>query len=77
MIPCYSEFRAYALVYIYIYIYIYTTFMYVCMYICIFFFLFGELLSTLSGEKYIIAKVPLRQSNTSVGHLHIFILRLV
>ena len=51
--------------------------MYVCMYICIFFFLFGELLSTLSGEKYIIAKVPLRQSNTSVGHLHIFILRLV
>ena len=55
-----------------IYIYIY-----VCMYICIFFFLFVELLSTLSGEKYIIAKVPLRQSNTNVGHIYIYILSLV
>ena len=66
---CRDELVVYLSATIYIYIYIYTYHIYVCMYICIFFFLFVELLSTLSGEKYIIAKVPLRQSNTNVGHI--------
>ena len=73
MIPCYSEFRAYALVYIYMYIYIHIYHIYVCMYICLFFFLFGELLSTLSGEKYIIAKECLSANQTQVLAIYIFL----
>ena len=35
---------------------------------------FGELLETISGVKYRIAKVPLCQSDASVGHLYFYML---
>ena len=35
---------------------------------------FGELLETISGVKYRIAKVSLCQSDASVGHLYFYML---
>ena len=58
---------------IYIYTYIHIYHIYVCMYICKFFFIFGELLSTLSGEKYIIAKECLYANQTPVLAIYIFL----